>query len=101
MQFGGVYADIDVWPLRPIDEWNAAHNHDAAMLLGIEYYYPDIKVGRTLPLQVTNWAMAAVPGHPLLGSMPTIVAESIQKQFFDLAKAPVASKAYNDGILYR
>lgn len=96
-----MYADVDVWPLRPIDEWNADHNHDAALLLGAEFYHPDPSVGRTLPLQVTNWAMAALPGHPLLGNMQTVIAQTIQKQFFQLAKAASPSQAYQDGIIYR
>jgi hypothetical protein len=101
LQYGGVYADIDVWPIQPIDGWNREHAHDAALLLGIEYYYPDRSVGRTLPLQVTNWAMAAMPGHPLLGSMPATISKSIQSQFFEIASAADARKTYTDGILYR
>jgi hypothetical protein len=53
VQYEGVYADIDVWPLKPIDQLNADHGHDAALLLGIEFYPPDA-LAPTRPLQVTN-----------------------------------------------
>lgn len=96
-----MYADVDVWPLRPIHEWNADKDHDAALLLGVEHYYPERNDGRTLPLEITNWAFAGMPGHPLLGSMPDVIAQTIQEQFFQMAKSAKPADAYHDGILNR
>lgn len=92
---------MDVWPLRPIDEWNADKGHDAALLLGIEHYYPDGHPVSKLPVHVTNWAFAGMPGHPLLGSMPHVIAQKIQQHFFQWAKAAAPANFYHDGILFR
>lgn len=43
---------MDVECLRPVDSWNAAHNHDAALLLGLENYSATRKPRR---MHVTNW----------------------------------------------
>jgi alpha 1,6-mannosyltransferase len=100
LQFGGVYADMDVECLRPVDEWNAAHGHDAAVLLGAENFDVKRKPHR---VHVTNWAMAAMPGHPLLAGFSGVVVREIQKQFFKFADAEgeVTPKAYEAGILDR
>jgi hypothetical protein len=91
---------MDLQCLKPIDEWNADHDHDAAVLLGVENY----EAGRQHPLHVVNWVLAAAPGHPLLGSMPGIVARAVQQEFFKLARSPGAvlhGEAYTDGIIDR
>lgn len=100
VQFGGVYADMDVECLKPIDEWNAAHNHDAAVLLGTENF--DAK-RRPHKIHVTNWVLAAMPGHPLLAKLPTVVMRVIQKQYFALAREEkqLTAKLYEQGILDR
>eukprot|EP00882_Tetradesmus_deserticola_P011747 GHRQ01012429.1.p1 GENE.GHRQ01012429.1~~GHRQ01012429.1.p1 ORF type:complete len:265 (+),score=28.99 GHRQ01012429.1:96-890(+) len=99
-KMGGVYADMDVQCLKPIDEWNADHDHDAAVLLGVENY----DAGRRHPLHVVNWVLAAAPGHPLLGSMPGVVLRAVQRQFFELARtagAVLHGSAYTNGIIDR
>lgn len=98
-QLGGVYADLDVQCLQPIAQWNAEHGFDAQVLLGVENY----EAAREHPLHVNNWVLAAVPGHPLLGSMPDIVSKTIQQQFFKLAKqkGTLSQAAYEAGIIDR
>lgn len=95
-----MYADIDVECLHPIDEWNAEHGHDAAVLLGLERFE-----GQHTPqhVQPNNWALAAMPGHPLLGLFPKVVARQIQKQYFSLARlrGRIPSNFYEDGVLAR
>lgn len=100
LQFGGVYADMDVECLQPVDEWNAAHGHDAAVLLGTENVDVKRKPHR---VHVTNWAMAAMPGHPLLAAFSAVVVREIQKQFFKFAddERELTPKAYEAGILDR
>lgn len=91
---------MDVECLKPVDEWNADHKHDAAVLLGLENY-----VAKRTPhkLHVTNWAMAAMPGHPLLARMPGVVVREVQKQYFALARGQkhLTGKLYEEGILER
>jgi hypothetical protein len=101
VQYGGVYADIDVECLKPIDEWNIQHGNDAAVLLGVENYEPNRSPHK---YHVTNWVMAAMPGHPLLGLMPAVVTRTIQQQYFALARtktAPLSPQLYEAGILDR
>jgi hypothetical protein len=103
MQYGGVYADIDVMCLKPISEWNQLHGDDAAVLLGVENFKAKDK-RPPLGLQVNNWAMAAMPGHPMLGTMPQVVVNSIQQQYFTLAQQqtiPLSPMLYEAGILER
>lgn len=100
VQLGGVYADMDVECLKPIDEWNAQHGDDAAVLLGIENYDAKRSPHR---VHVNNWAMAAVPGHPLLARFPGVVVREIQRQFFGLAQryGELTPKLYEAGVLNR
>lgn len=99
-QYGGVYADMDVMCLRPIDTWNANHNHDAAVLLGLENYQAE----RTPhSLHVNNWAIASMPGHPLLGQFPAVVARQMQRHYLEAARnhQQVTASLYEQGILQR
>jgi hypothetical protein len=101
MQYGGVYADIDVECLKPIEEWNMQHGNDAAVLLGVENYETK---RRPHKVHVTNWAMAAMPGHHLLGLMPAVVSRTIQQQYFALARnktVALSPQLYENGILDR
>jgi len=100
MQFGGVYADIDVECMKPIDKWNADHGYDASVLLGLEDWLPD----RTpYKMHVNNWMLAAMPGHPLLALLPGIVTGTIQRQYFSLIKKGQtgSQQMYESGILER
>lgn len=74
---------MDTVCTQPIDEWNADHGHDAALLLGIENF--DAK---RMPhhIHVESWAIASMPGHPLLTLLPGVVSRQVQKQFFALAR---------------
>jgi hypothetical protein len=100
MQYGGVYADIDVMCLRPIDQWNANHNHDAAVLLGLEDFDPKRRPHR---VHVNNWAVASMPGHPLLGRFPAVVTWHIQRQYFAAVRKSrqLSPALYEQGILER
>jgi mannosyltransferase OCH1-like enzyme len=96
-----VYADIDVECLKPIDTWNMQHGNDAAVLLGMENFDAKRKPHK---VHVTNWAIAAMPGHPLLGLMPSVVTKAIQQQYFALARAQtkaLSPQLYENGILDR
>jgi mannosyltransferase OCH1-like enzyme len=99
VQLGGVYADIDVQCLKPIDDWNADHAHDAAVLLGVENF----EESRPERIHVVNWVLASVPGHPLLSLLPGIVARTVQQQYFEAArlKHGITGEQYEKGVLDR
>ena len=92
---GGVYADIDVAPLRPIDDWPL---DDARVALGVEYYSD-----RGDDPKLINWVMAAAPGHRLLGAMPALFTQAAARDFFAVARGAAAlnSAAYTAGIVAR
>lgn len=96
--YGGVYADIDVQCLVPIDEWNAQYGHDAQVLLGVEYYGKNGADFKTL-----NWAVAAMPGNALLGRVPAAAGRVLQEELLDAARRQTAitQKVYVAGILKR
>jgi hypothetical protein len=70
---GGVYADSDVKCMRPIDEWNAGAGHDATLLVGIAKR--NLRTGDTT--EFNQFVMAALPGHPVLASMPFVIAANL------------------------
>lgn len=59
-RYGGVYADLDVEPLRPLAEFLAAHGD---CVLGAEPV-SHAKKRRGKRLMACNAVMASVPGHP-------------------------------------
>eukprot|EP00775_Hariotina_reticulata_P010317 gene10317-10475_t len=96
---GGVYADMDVQCLQPIDDWNKHHAHDAAVLLGVENYDKN----RPEPIHVVNWVLASVPGHSLLTLLPKIVTRAVQQQFFEAAREEhvLTRQVYEQGVIDR
>ena len=70
---GGVYADLDVEPLRPIDEWvmsgtrDTLHWRSVKVLIGWEEITerPDWKGYFASPMQLCQWTLASAPGHAL------------------------------------
>lgn len=91
---------MDVQCLKPIDDWNAEHGHDAQVLLGMENY----DANRQHPIHVVNWVLAATPGHPLLGSMPATVAKATQHRFFEIMRRNgmvMTGQVYEAGIIDR
>ncbi|EXJ54738.1 hypothetical protein A1O7_10079 [Cladophialophora yegresii CBS 114405] len=85
--FGGIYADVDTQPLRRPSSWispldlgpwtdpdtNSRFSSDnpVSIVLGIEADCPPDKddywrMGYSYPVQLTQWALASGPGHPIL-----------------------------------
>jgi mannosyltransferase OCH1-like enzyme len=70
--FGGVYADTDTKCIQPIEEW-WGDNKDAKVIIGIEDIRTPYKLRQTQfaeLIQFCQWAMASVPGHPIVHYMP-------------------------------
>lgn len=62
---GGVYIDSDVTDMSPVWSWPEAFHHEKTgydLVLGVEQ--PTATNGN--PLQITNWAMAAMPRNPVM-----------------------------------
>ena len=92
---GGVYADIDVAPLRPVDDWPL---DDVRVALGVEYYSPQNDDPKLI-----NWIMAAAPQNKLLGAMPAMFTAAAARDFFAAARAAktLDAEAYRAGIVAR
>ncbi|OUM56559.1 glycosyltransferase family 32 protein [Piromyces sp. E2] len=70
--FGGVYADTDTKCIQPIEEW-WGDNKDAKVIIGIEDIRTPFRLRQTQfaeLIQFCQWAMASVPGHPIVHYMP-------------------------------
>lgn len=68
---GGVYADIDVEAIRPIDHWipKRMHEHDIGMIIGIETDEPDFVDHPVLGSKAQSfcqWTFACKPGLPVM-----------------------------------
>ncbi|KAI9164282.1 hypothetical protein H9P43_008111 [Blastocladiella emersonii ATCC 22665] len=77
--FGGVYADIDVCPLKPVSAWiPREHAAETALVVGVESDTdrPDWALWYSRQLQLCQWTIAAVPGHAVLAG---VVAESTRR----------------------
>lgn len=96
-KFGGVYADLDVRCMQPIDKWNREHGHDAQVLIGVEM----VTEGK---VSLNQWTMAAVPGHPLFASLPDAILNAIQNEYFHLLRDSSTvhvKEEYNKNIIQR
>ncbi len=70
---GGVYADVDVDPVKPVDEWmangtkNTLHWRSANVIIGWEQITdrPDWQGFYATNLQLCQWAFASSPGHAM------------------------------------
>jgi alpha 1,6-mannosyltransferase len=96
---GGIYADVDTLCLKPVDQWVRAKNleswtyknqtfskpeHGFNFIIGIEVDVPVWHGEKYLqyystPLQITQWAMAASPGQPVLGKAIGDIFNSIRQ----------------------
>jgi hypothetical protein len=95
---GGVYADIDVSCQKPVNAWDATFSHlsfssnpqPPRLWVGMESYYDSysraVETKHYFPLQLTQWTIAALPGHPLLGSMGSRSMQETVKEFLLLMR---------------
>ncbi|KAL6751439.1 nucleotide-diphospho-sugar transferase [Haematococcus lacustris] len=70
LTFGGVYADIDTRCLQPIESW-ADGAANVSLIVGIEVdaaNIPDWSKHWGRQLQISQWAFAAAPQHPVMAS---------------------------------
>lgn len=67
---GGVYADIDTYPLQPIPNWTPENVSplDIGMIIAIESdsSSPDWRKEQIRRLQFGQFVIQAKPGHPIL-----------------------------------
>ena len=72
-QYGGVYADIDVLNLIPIDQWSTRDDHfTVEMMVGWEALPSAKEVAKkhfAVEYQLCQWTFAAMKGHWLLGNV--------------------------------
>ncbi|OAL31272.1 hypothetical protein AYO20_08327 [Fonsecaea nubica] len=101
--FGGIYADVDTRPLRRPVSWVSAsdlapwtdavtelkysYDNIVSTILGIEAdcapYKSDYwRMGYSYPVQLTQWALASSPGHPILLRF----MDTLQRRLEDVAR---------------
>jgi mannosyltransferase OCH1-like enzyme len=79
--YGGFYFDSDVIVMQEIDKWysyNDTDRQNISVLVGIEGHNPESRLNRGLswtwrPRQVTSWAFAAEPRHPLFDFLVKLI----------------------------
>ncbi|KAL7746859.1 hypothetical protein RI367_007795 [Sorochytrium milnesiophthora] len=73
--FGGVYADIDACPLKPVANWLTAaevDNRDSNTPIGLvvgpesDSDLPQAQRNTPRQIQICQWTIAGTPGHPIL-----------------------------------
>lgn len=79
---GGVYTDTDTTPLRPIDDWVPDGVNGVKLVVGPEFDRGDDGLPwADIPhwLQLSQWTLAAAPGHPVLRAMIDGVLRSVAR----------------------
>ncbi|MCJ1275029.1 hypothetical protein MMC21_002829 [Puttea exsequens] len=96
---GGIYNDLDVGCVKPIDLWvPKQYNNSAGVVLGVEVdnnFGPD---GRTFTggedlFQLVNWTIMSKPNQPFMRFLVDRVIENIKKLAAS-QKKPVSKMAY-------
>lgn len=105
---GGVYADLDTWAIKPIDDWVPEHlkaENKVRAIVGLEWDqldgepwpgFGDEPSYMTHVVQFCQWTLAAAPGHPLFENA---IRTSV-KRIADLADAKQVSIAELNPIGY-
>ncbi|KAI0116793.1 glycosyltransferase family 32 protein [Daldinia grandis] len=81
---GGVWADIDVLPHRPISEWVPQQYLDKAnLVVGIEndHHKMPIWPGSPYSVQLAQYTILAKPHHPAIAKLVDRVKENLEKLF--------------------
>ncbi|KAK0622453.1 hypothetical protein B0T14DRAFT_494108 [Immersiella caudata] len=79
---GGVWADIDTFPHRPISEWIPPQYRDrASLVIGIEndHHRQPIWPRLTFSVQLCQYTVLAKPGHPAVRTLVEEVARNLGK----------------------
>eukprot|EP00842_Homolaphlyctis_polyrhiza_P005210 jgi/Hompol1/5690/HPOL_000817-RA len=80
--FGGVYSDLDTYPVRDVENWADPYTDQAKMIVGIEVDTTrvDWHDWYARSLQFCQWTMASVPKHPVMRSVVGAVIYSLVAQ---------------------
>jgi hypothetical protein len=90
-RLGGIYADLDVEPLAPIDPLLASGG-----FLGVEplEHVANDRIHAGLPFQLTNAFMGAPPAHPLFASIVKLLPELQDQAIFYSTGPAMVTAAY-------
>ena len=90
-RLGGVYADLDVEPLAPIDPLL-----EGGGFLGVEplEHVASDRIHAGLPFQLTNAFMGAAPEHPLFASIVKLLPELKDQAIFYSTGPAMVTAAY-------
>ncbi|OBT54075.1 hypothetical protein VE04_10352 [Pseudogymnoascus sp. 24MN13] len=94
---GGVWADIDVSPIRPIADWVPEQYHGSVnLVIGIEndHHKKPIWPGSPYSVQLCQYTILAKPGHPAIQRL----VEQVTKALLELveSKKPGATFTFED-----
>ncbi|CDK26516.1 unnamed protein product [Kuraishia capsulata CBS 1993] len=101
---GGVYADVDTFPLQPVPNWipeNVAPS-EIGMIIGIQADpdTPDWREHYARRLQFANWVIQSKPGHPILREIvATITEDTHQRKKNDNLRLDTESKSKDISIM--
>eukprot|EP00877_Chromochloris_zofingiensis_P001976 jgi/Chrzof1/1177/Cz01g43170.t1 len=103
---GGVYADMDVTCHKPINDWDDAYPYGSGnLVVGVEAFHKDPTAfdmyNHHRPIQFTNWAMAAAPGHPLLKRLAVKIMARTAADSLGYISAGQGQSQYHSTILKR
>ncbi|KAI1404443.1 glycosyltransferase family 32 protein [Hypoxylon fuscum] len=80
---GGLWADIDVKPVRPISEWVPSQYRESAvnLIVGIEndHHKQPIWPGSPYSVQLAQYTVLAKPGHPVIGDLIEKVEQNLEQ----------------------
>ncbi|KAL6411124.1 hypothetical protein AUP68_04820 [Ilyonectria robusta] len=79
---GGVWADIDVFPLQPVSKWiPEEYQGNVSLVIGIEndHHKEPIWPGSPYSVQLCQYTVLAKPGHPALKVLVDQVAADLEQ----------------------
>ncbi len=97
---GGVWADIDTYPVRPIPNWipENVEPSELGMIIGVDYDVEgeaseDWRNTRARKFQFATGVMQAKPGHPILREViAAITEETLQKKRIHQLQLPESGR---------
>ncbi|KAL8936198.1 MAG: hypothetical protein Q9211_004305 [Gyalolechia sp. 1 TL-2023] len=79
---GGIYGDLDTRVMKPFSEWiPPTMKEETRAIVGVEYDQGSVNFtfgGMHEPIQLCQWTMASVPGHPIMTRVVSAVAANLQ-----------------------
>lgn len=76
--FGGVYADLDMEALRPLEEWTFGHT-GVGLIVGMEYCRNNTR-NHKMDYGVVQFVFAATPKHPVVRRALDMIRDNVHRE---------------------